>query len=246
MAELVRMANIEKYYGSVHALRDVTFVVNEREIVGLLGDNGAGKSTLIKVLSGAVPVTSGTITIKGRDGLDPQHQRRHRQRHRDHLPGLRPRPPALDRPQPLPRPRAGPRPAPPRPPRRADDERGRVPAPPPRRHLQEHPPDHPDRLALRRRAPVGRHRPRHALRQRPHRPRRADQQPRRRRDPRGAQLRPRRPRLAATPASSSPTTSTTSSRWSTASSSCAAAASSPTTSTRRPPPSSASRRSSPA
>ena len=67
MAELVRMANIEKYYGSVHALRDVTFVVNEKEIVGLLGDNGAGKSTLIKVLSGAVPVTSGTITIKGRE-----------------------------------------------------------------------------------------------------------------------------------------------------------------------------------
>jgi len=67
MAELVRMASIEKYYGSVHALRDVTFVVNEREIVGLLGDNGAGKSTLIKVLSGAVPVTSGTIAIRGRE-----------------------------------------------------------------------------------------------------------------------------------------------------------------------------------
>ena len=67
MAELVRMANIEKSYGSVHALQDVTFVVNEREIVGLLGDNGAGKSTLIKVLSGAVPVTSGTISIRGRE-----------------------------------------------------------------------------------------------------------------------------------------------------------------------------------
>ncbi len=67
MAELVRMAAIEKYYGSVHALQDVTFVVNEREIVGLLGDNGAGKSTLIKVLSGAVPVTSGTISIRGRE-----------------------------------------------------------------------------------------------------------------------------------------------------------------------------------
>lgn len=67
MPELVRMASIEKYYGSVHALDDVTFVVNEREIVGLLGDNGAGKSTLIKVLSGAVPVTSGTISIRGRE-----------------------------------------------------------------------------------------------------------------------------------------------------------------------------------
>ena len=68
MAELIRMENITKYYGRVHALEDVTFVVNEREIVGLLGDNGAGKSTLIKVLSGAVPVTSGNIFIRGAEG----------------------------------------------------------------------------------------------------------------------------------------------------------------------------------
>ena len=56
MAELVRMEHINKSYGRVQALEDVTFTVHEREIVGLLGDNGAGKSTLIKVLSGAVPV----------------------------------------------------------------------------------------------------------------------------------------------------------------------------------------------
>jgi simple sugar transport system ATP-binding protein len=67
MAELIRMTGINKHYGSVRALEDVDFVVNEREIVGLLGDNGAGKSTLIKVLSGAVPVTSGTIRIHGRE-----------------------------------------------------------------------------------------------------------------------------------------------------------------------------------
>jgi len=66
MADLIRMANINKFYGRVHALDDVTFTVNEREIVGLLGDNGAGKSTLIKVLSGAVPITSGEIYIRGR------------------------------------------------------------------------------------------------------------------------------------------------------------------------------------
>jgi simple sugar transport system ATP-binding protein len=66
MAELIRMDGITKYYGNVRALEDVTFVVNQREIVGLLGDNGAGKSTLIKVLSGAVPITSGTISIHGR------------------------------------------------------------------------------------------------------------------------------------------------------------------------------------
>lgn len=64
--ELIRMENISKHYGSVHALRDVNLKVARGEVVGLLGDNGAGKSTLIKVLSGAVPVTSGEIYIKGR------------------------------------------------------------------------------------------------------------------------------------------------------------------------------------
>src|SRR6195952_14564 len=66
MAELIRMEHVNKSYGSVKALEDVTFVVNEREVVGLLGDNGAGKSTLIKVLSGAVPITSGDIFVKGK------------------------------------------------------------------------------------------------------------------------------------------------------------------------------------
>jgi simple sugar transport system ATP-binding protein len=63
---LVEMRNIEKFYGRVHALRGVNLSIRRGEIVGLLGDNGAGKSTLIKVLSGAVPYTSGEIIIKGR------------------------------------------------------------------------------------------------------------------------------------------------------------------------------------
>jgi simple sugar transport system ATP-binding protein len=65
MADLVRMEHIHKSYGRIEALRDVSFSVGESEIVGLLGDNGAGKSTLIKVLSGAVPLTSGDIFIRG-------------------------------------------------------------------------------------------------------------------------------------------------------------------------------------
>jgi simple sugar transport system ATP-binding protein len=59
------MRNIEKFYGRIHALRSVNLTIRRGEIVGLLGDNGAGKSTLIKVLSGAVPYTSGEIFIKG-------------------------------------------------------------------------------------------------------------------------------------------------------------------------------------
>jgi simple sugar transport system ATP-binding protein len=64
--ELIRMENVSKSYGQVRALEHVTLRVYEKEIVGLLGDNGAGKSTLIKVLSGAVPATSGEIYIRGR------------------------------------------------------------------------------------------------------------------------------------------------------------------------------------
>ncbi len=64
---LVQMQHIEKYYGRVHALRNVNLTIRRGEIVGLLGDNGAGKSTLIKVLSGAIPYTSGKIFIKGRE-----------------------------------------------------------------------------------------------------------------------------------------------------------------------------------
>ncbi|HET6158635.1 MAG TPA: ATP-binding cassette domain-containing protein [Dongiaceae bacterium] len=64
--ELVRMENISKSYGKVQALERVNLKVYKNEIVGLLGDNGAGKSTLIKVLSGAVPATSGEIYIRGK------------------------------------------------------------------------------------------------------------------------------------------------------------------------------------
>ena len=64
---LVEMRTIQKFYGRIHALRDVNLTIRRGEIVGLLGDNGAGKSTLIKVLSGAVPYTSGQILIKGQE-----------------------------------------------------------------------------------------------------------------------------------------------------------------------------------
>jgi simple sugar transport system ATP-binding protein len=63
---LIEMRNITKHYGRIQALTDVNLTIRRNEIVGLLGDNGAGKSTLIKVLSGAVPLTSGEIIIKGK------------------------------------------------------------------------------------------------------------------------------------------------------------------------------------
>lgn len=63
--ELVRMQNINKFFGRVQALNNVDFTVNKQEIVGLLGDNGAGKSTLIKILSGALRADTGAIYFRG-------------------------------------------------------------------------------------------------------------------------------------------------------------------------------------
>jgi simple sugar transport system ATP-binding protein len=64
--ELVRMEHINKFFGRVQALNNVSLSVRRNEIIGLLGDNGAGKSTLIKILSGALRADSGDIYIRGK------------------------------------------------------------------------------------------------------------------------------------------------------------------------------------
>lgn len=63
---LLRCVGLHKWYGSVHALRNVDFNVRTGEVVGLVGDNGAGKSTLIKVLSGVHKQDKGDIFLEGR------------------------------------------------------------------------------------------------------------------------------------------------------------------------------------
>jgi simple sugar transport system ATP-binding protein len=62
---LMRAVGISKWYGAVHALKNVSFNVPERQVVGLLGDNGAGKSTLIKIMSGAHRPDEGNIEFEG-------------------------------------------------------------------------------------------------------------------------------------------------------------------------------------
>ena len=67
---IVRLENVEKTFGAVRALRDISLAIGRNEIVGLIGDNGAGKSTLIKVMTGVMAPTSGRIFIRDRE-LDP-------------------------------------------------------------------------------------------------------------------------------------------------------------------------------
>jgi len=66
-ASIVRLERVQKYFGAVHALRDIDIAVGRNEIVGLIGDNGAGKSTLIKVMTGVLAPTAGKIFIRDRE-----------------------------------------------------------------------------------------------------------------------------------------------------------------------------------
>jgi len=63
------MVHIEKFFGLVHALKDINLQVGRNEIVGLIGDNGAGKSTMVKILTGVYRPTSGELHVAGR-GVD--------------------------------------------------------------------------------------------------------------------------------------------------------------------------------
>ena len=69
---IVRMEGVQKYFGAVHALRDINLAIGRNEIVGLIGDNGAGKSTLIKVLTGVFPPSGGRIFVRDRE-IDLAH-----------------------------------------------------------------------------------------------------------------------------------------------------------------------------
>ncbi len=65
-APLIELNKVSKYFGSVIALKDVSFDVEAGEVHCLLGDNGAGKSTLIKILSGVHTPDEGSILVGGK------------------------------------------------------------------------------------------------------------------------------------------------------------------------------------
>ena len=67
--------NVNVFYGAIHALRDVSLVVNAGEVVTLIGANGAGKSTTLRAIAGLLTPKSGRVVFEGRDiaGL-PAHE----------------------------------------------------------------------------------------------------------------------------------------------------------------------------
>ena len=64
---MLKINDLEVYYGGIHALKGVNLHVPENKIVTLVGANGAGKSTLLRAISNLVPITSGNISFRGQD-----------------------------------------------------------------------------------------------------------------------------------------------------------------------------------
>ena len=64
---MLEVNGINVYYGSIHAIRDISFEVNAGEIVTLIGANGAGKSTTLQTISGLLRSKTGSITFNGKN-----------------------------------------------------------------------------------------------------------------------------------------------------------------------------------
>jgi branched-chain amino acid transport system ATP-binding protein len=72
---LLEVTDLHVHYGGIHALRGVSFSVDEGQVVTLIGANGAGKTTTLRAISGLIKPSKGTVTFAGKDitGM-PAHQ----------------------------------------------------------------------------------------------------------------------------------------------------------------------------
>ncbi|MBM4405184.1 MAG: ABC transporter ATP-binding protein [Chloroflexi bacterium] len=66
---MIEVEHLTKYYGDFIAIEDVSFDVQKGEIVGFLGPNGAGKTTTMRIMTGFLPPSAGTVRIAGHDVL---------------------------------------------------------------------------------------------------------------------------------------------------------------------------------
>ena len=64
---MLKVNDINVYYGAIHAIKDISFEVREGEIVTLIGANGAGKSTILKTISGLLRSKTGSVKFLDQD-----------------------------------------------------------------------------------------------------------------------------------------------------------------------------------
>ena len=67
---MIHAKNIHKHFGQVRAVRGVSFEVSQGEVLGILGPNGAGKTTTIRMITGSIPPTHGSVSIDGLDTIN--------------------------------------------------------------------------------------------------------------------------------------------------------------------------------
>lgn len=84
---MIEVQNLSKRYGSFYAVQDISFQVDEGEILGFLGPNGAGKSTTMNILTGYLSASSGVVKINGYDVLEQPNQAK---QHIGYLPEMPP------------------------------------------------------------------------------------------------------------------------------------------------------------
>ena len=72
---LLNVSGLDVYYGSIHAIKDISFEVNEGEIVTLIGANGAGKSTTLNTIAGLLKPRKGSVLLNDKNLLGtPAHK----------------------------------------------------------------------------------------------------------------------------------------------------------------------------
>ena len=75
MEPILKVENLNVYYGSIHAVKGISFEVNQGEIVTLIGANGAGKSTTLNTITGLLHSRTGSVTFLGETlGKVPPHK----------------------------------------------------------------------------------------------------------------------------------------------------------------------------
>ena len=75
---MIEVANLSKRYGDLAAVRDVSFTAPTGQILGFLGPNGAGKTTTMRIITGFLPATSGTVRVEGFDVFEQSSDVRRR------------------------------------------------------------------------------------------------------------------------------------------------------------------------
>jgi ABC-2 type transport system ATP-binding protein len=77
MTPAIKIEQVHKQFGELHALRGVDLTIEQGEFFALLGPNGAGKSTLINLLAGLLRPSSGNLSVMGNDVMAQYRQARH-------------------------------------------------------------------------------------------------------------------------------------------------------------------------